>query len=71
LSQALQLVACGLALAFIADEWSDHAVQARVRSFIVRQRVEFAEPEPVEVQPGPGEVAQVIASATRITRKGV
>lgn len=72
LAQALQAFACGIALAFVADEWTDHALRDQLAAFVARHRVEAPEPEPaVEIQPAPGEVSAVIAQANRITRRGV
>lgn len=69
LALALQLVAAVAAVAFIADEWSDHTLRARVREWIERQAVE-PEPEPVEVMPTTTDVADLHTELRRITERG-
>lgn len=64
----LQLVACAAAVAFIADEWSDHTLRSRVREWFADRT--YIEPEPGEVQPGPGDVEHMMLEANRLTREG-
>lgn len=68
LSVALQIVACALAAAFVADEWSDHTLRARAREWWGDQRSIVPEPVAVEVEPAPGELRAVTDRATQITR---